>query len=390
MRAPRSLVALAATSAIGLALGVGGTTGTAAAPRPGAHVTKHQHRWVMGYYPIYQRALMPPTQQIDWSAMTHLIVGALLPRADGTLDTSFDDDPVHGPKIAKTLARRAKHHAVVPMLMVGGAGAHDGFVGAATHHRKALVKRLVATMHAYHFAGLDLDWEPVQRGEAATIEALVRALRKRAPHAVLTMPVGWVTRTFPKAPAFYGTLAKRLDRIDVMTYGMAGAYDGWKTWHSSALKGAGPSTPSDVALNVRSYEKAGVPARKLGIGIGFYGTCWAGGVTGPRQSIGSSYVAADDNVMTYNRIRSTYLSASAYHYDATAQAPYLGYAKPHGPQHCTFVSYENPRSIAAKGRYAEKHGLGAEIIWTVNQAHIKGASKGKSDPLLRAVHHSFH
>jgi chitinase len=245
-------------------------------------------------------------------------------------------------------------------------------------------------MRSYGFAGLDLDWEPVTHGDRPAVLKLVKALRKRAPHAILTMPVLWVSTTFPKVPTLYRALANKLDRINIMSYGMAGAYDGWKTWHSSALKGATSSTPSDVAENVHSFEAAGVPARKLGIGIGFYGTCWAGGVTRPRQAIGSSYVAADDNVMTYPHIMSTYFSPSAYHYDQKARAPYLGFNQPTGPQKCTFISYENPRSIAAKGAYAEQHGLGSEIIWTINQGHTKGASKSKADPLLAAAHRSFH
>jgi chitinase len=313
----------------------------------------------MGYYPIYQRQLMP-VREIDWSAMTHLVVGAVLPRADGSLDTSFSDDPVHGPKVAQRLATAANAHGVVPVLMVGGAGAHDGFAAAATDHRGALVKHLLATM------------------------------RDEAPHAVLTMPVGWVTRTFPHVSSLYAVLAKRLNRINVMTYEMAGAYDGWDTWHSSALKGAGDSTPSSIAVNVRSYLRAGVPARKLGIGVGFYGTCWAGGVDGPRQPVGSSYVAASDNVMSFTTIKSTYYSSSNYRYDAVAQAPYLSFSEPTGPQNCTYVSYENKRSVAAKGAFAEQRGLGAEIVWSINQAHVKGAATGHTDVLLKAVRRAFH
>jgi chitinase len=362
----------------------------AAAAHGGRPAVAADHgRWVMGYYPVYQRGLMP-VSEIDWSAMTHLVVGAVLPRADGSLDTSFYDDPTHGPKIAKRLATVASAHGVVPILMVGGAGAHDGFAAAATHHRSALVKHLLATMRNLGFKGLDLDWEPVENREGPTIKALVKTLRDRAPHAVLTMPVGWVTRTFPDASSLYGTLAKWLNRIDVMTYEMAGAYDGWDTWYSSALKGAGDSTPSDITVNVNTYEKAGVPARKLGIGVGFYGTCWAGGVNGPRQPVGSSYVAASDNVMTFTTIMSTYYSSSAYRYDVKAQAAYLSFDQPAGPQHCTYVSYENKRSVAAKGAYAEQHGLGAEIVWSINQGHVKGAPVGKTDPLLRALHASFH
>ncbi len=120
--------------------------------------------------------------------------------------------------------------------------------------------------------------------------------------------------------------------------------------------------PSDIAVNINSYLAAGVPAHKLGIGIGFYGSCWSGGVTGPGQPIGSSGITADDNTMSYTNIMSSYYTSSAYHYDTTAQAPYLGYTSPHGPQGCTFISYEDARSLTAKGAYAARRGLGSQIV----------------------------
>jgi chitinase len=387
-RMRRLAIALITAGAVAVAPAAAGSAEVGAGHHQ-ASATSSPHRWVIGYYPVYLRAMLP-VKQIDWPALTHLVVGAVLPRTDGSLDTSFDDTPSQGPVIATRLAKAARKHHVVPILMVGGAGAHDGFAAAAADHRARLVKNLLSFMRAHQFAGLDLDWEPVADGDSPALRALVKALRAKAPRAVLTMPVGFVTKTFPHVPTFYGALARKLDRINVMTYGMAGAWDGWKTWHSSALKGAGPATPSDVALNVDSYEKAGVPAAKLGVGIGFYGSCWAGGVNGPRQPVGSSSIVADDNVMTYPHIMSAYFTKSAYHYDKAAQAPYLGFSQPTGPQHCTFVSYENPRSITAKGHYAERRGLGAEIIWAINEGHDKTAPAGKRDALLDAVHLAFH
>jgi chitinase len=375
---------LAAASVV-VPLAVTTVTGSAAA-RPTAH---HVDRWVMGYYPVYNRARQP-ISQIDWAAMTHIVVGPALPQADGTVATGFNGYRTH--PFVKRLVRAAKAHHVVPVLMIGGAGANEGFAAAAKNHRAAFVSNLLATMKQFGFAGLDLDWEPVESSDAPALTALVAALRQAAPHAVLTMPVGIVTITkgFRNVPSFYGTLSHDLDRINVMTYGMAGAYGGWKTWHSSALRGAGASTPSDVAFNVQQYRKAGVPAAKLGIGVGFYGSCWAGGVTRPRQSIGSSSIVADDNVMSWANIMSAYYEKSAYHYDRAAQAPYLSYPHGHGPQHCSFISYENQRSIAAKGAYAEKQGLGSEIIWAINEGHVKSKHGAAGDPLLAAVRRSFH
>lgn len=370
-----------------LAAGVllSGAAGLGAAPS-GAATTS---RWVMGYYVGYQRDLMPPAQ-IEWSRLTHLVVGPVTPRANGTLDTSFDIDAMRGPALARNLARLAAAHHVVPMLMIGGDGSHDAWAAAASAHLAQLVDNLVSVLRAYGYAGLDLDWEPIDPADQPHLSALVDALRHRLPHAVLTMPVGWVTRTFPTVSPFYARIARKLDRIDVMTYGMAGAWDGWRTWHSSALTGAGPATPSAVDVTVRSYRNAGVPAGKLGVGIGFYGSCWAGGVTAPHQRWQpGSRIVADDNIMSWVNIRNRYYRAANYHYDTTAQAPYLGYARPHGPQHCTFVSYENVRSITAKARWARRHGLGSLIVWTINQGHLRTAPAGHRDPLLAAARTAF-
>src|SRR2546430_14144301 len=62
--------------------------------------------WVTGYYAGYQ-ASMYPAAKVDFSAMTHLAVGAIVPRADGTLDQTFYIDAVNGPALASDLARRA-------------------------------------------------------------------------------------------------------------------------------------------------------------------------------------------------------------------------------------------------------------------------------------------
>jgi chitinase len=357
---------LTASLATGLTSGLTARPAATAAVAP-AHAASAQ-RWVMGYYVGYQRNLMP-ADEIEWGAMTHIVVGPVNPNRDGTLDTSFDINDAAGPKMAKDLAAKAKAHGVVPLLMIGGAGEHDHFCAAAQHHLRALIGNLVSTMRAFGFRGLDLDWEPIDPSDQKYVKALVNGLRDKLPNAVLTMPVMWVTKNFPQVPSFYGTIARRLDRISIMTYGMSGPWEGWQTWHSSALTGATSKTPSAVDLNVASFAEAGVPKAKLGVGIGFYGTCWTGGVTGPRQAVGGATVSADDNAMSYTAIMADYFQQKAYHYDTKAKAPYLGFSSPRGPQNCTYISYENARSIKAKARWARSRGLGSLIVWTINQGH---------------------
>lgn len=360
---------------------LGPTTSTTARPPTASG------QWLMGYYPLYQRDLMPAAE-VPWSGLTHLVVGRVVPAADGSLDTTFDVGS-DGPAAAKDLGSRAHANRVSPILMVGGAGTYDGFAAAARSARPALVRNLVAQMRSLGYDGLDLDLEPIQSADQAPLLALVADLRAAAPGIVLTVPVGWTSVTFADVDAFYGRLSAGVDRINLMSYGMAGAWDGWRTWHSSALDGAGASTPSSVAVSVASYLRAGVPAAKLGVGIGFYGSCWAGGATGPNQALGSSRLVADDNTMSFTNIMASYWTSAAYRYDSAAEAPYLSFASPRGPQRCTYVSYEDQRSVTAKGAYSRRNGLGGAIVWTINQAHDRAQPAGRRDALLDAAASAF-
>jgi chitinase len=170
-----------------------------------------------------------------------------------------------------------------------------------------------------------------------------------------------------------------------MSYGMAGPWGGWKSWHSAALAGETPSTPSSIKSSVQAYLNSGVPAAKLGIGIGFYGSCWAPGVTAPSQALGGATIVADDNTMSYRNIFESYLTPQALKWDSVASATYLSFSSPKGPAACTFVSYEDEKSITAKAAYVKSAGLGGAIVWTIGEGHVPSLAPGKRDPLLEAL-----
>jgi chitinase len=131
-----------------------------------------------------------------------------------------------------------------------------------------------------------------------------------------------------------------------------------------------------------------VPASRLGVGIGFYGTCWTG-VTLPHQSGGSTL--ASDNTISFENIMTRYYSAALRKYDSAAQAPYLSSLTAFGsmsPQ-CTFLSYEDAQSVTAKGAYTRQNKLGGTIIWTIGEGHQAELPAGQRDPLLEAVRAAF-
>ena len=344
-------------------------------------------RWVAGYYVGYERDLYP-IGEVDFSAVTHLMVGRARPLADGSLTTDFDIDAVDGPIWAQAAVDAAHAAGRKAVLMVGGAGEIDGWRGAASAaHRATFVTNLLAALDTYGFDGLDLDWEPLDDGDRPDFQALATALRNARPGAILTVPVNWANSNFADPPdPFWGQIAPLFDRIDVMTYDMAGPWDGWQSWHNSALHGETPTTPSSVASSLAFYLASGVPAAKLGAGTAFYGYCWQG-VTGPHQDGGT--IAAGDGTMSYANIAENYYTPSAYVFDATARVPYLSSVAPLGNDGCTFVSYEDAQSIAEKGAFVRAQGFGGTIIWTISQGHLADLPPGQRDPLLDAVRAAF-
>jgi chitinase len=367
------------------AVGAGdGATDAPSAPNPDARPGDPGH-WVSGYYVGYQRDLYPPAA-VDFASLTHLIVGRITPTATGGVTDTFDLDATQGPAMAKDLATRAHAAGVKAVLMVGGAGEHDGWVGAASAaHRAAFVQALLGAMDGYGYDGLDLDWEPIDAADEAPLRALIHALRTARPGVILTMPIGWVNANFPQVTGLYAQVAPDLDQLNLMSYGMADSWDSWDSWHSSALAGQGGTTPSSVSSSLDAYVAGGVPAAKLGAGIGFYGSCWTGGVTAPHQAPNGGSVVASDNEMSFAAIMDTYFQQAAYHYDAAADAPYLSWPGGHGPRGCTFLSYEDERSIAAKGAYVRAHGFGGAMIWTINQGYRVGAPAGQRNTVLTAT-----
>lgn len=358
----------------------------AAPPPPPPPPPAASGRWVTGYYVGYQRDLYPE-QSIDFTNLTHITVGRIRPTASGGVITDFDIDAVTGPAMAKTISARAHTAQRKALLMIGGEGEHDAFVGAASSaNRHAFVLRLLQVLTDLGYDGLDVDWEPINPEDQAPLLALLTELRAARPGIILTIPVGWVNTNFPDVEPWYANVAPVVDQMNMMTYEMAGNWGGWDSWHSAALNDAQPTHPTAISASAAAYKAAGIPAAKIGIGVPFYGTCWRN-VTAPRQTLGAGAdVVASDNDMSYANIMALYYTAGARKWDATAQVPYLSYATAKGPNLCNFISYDDEQSIAAKGEFVKSNGYGGAIIWTLGQGHLLSAPAGQQDPLLKALY----
>jgi chitinase len=331
----------------------------------------------MGYYYAPASAAYPASA-IDWSALTHVAVAFYEPQPDGSLDESLRLAGGAGPPLAQAIVGLAHAHGVKAIASIGGAASAPHFQAATAAAGLAkLVASAVGLMTTYGYDGVDVDWEPLAAADGATIVGLASQIRATRPDAILTIPVAAQGGKNPDVSTL-AAISEAYDQVNITTYGMAGAYPGWKSWHAGALYATDPAAPSSVDGSVALYLAAGVPAKKLGFGVGFYGLCYTAPVTAPAQPLGGATVTS--NGMTYAEIADTYLSPGARHWDTTARVPYLSFGAPTGSSHCTYVTYDDEQSIAEKAAYLKAHGLGGMIAWALHQGFSSGGN-----PLLHAL-----
>jgi chitinase len=150
-----------------------------------------------------------------------------------------------------------------------------------------------------------------------------------------------------------------VDTVNLMTYDYYEAGSDATTGHHAPLY-ADPADPKKASSDetVREYEKAGVPAGKILLGVPFYGRAW-GDVPDNNHGLfqpGKTVAGVDAQ---YSAIVANMLGQGFTRYwDDAAKAPYLYSAEKH-----IFVSYEDPESLRLKCDYVRSHKLGGVMFW---------------------------
>jgi chitinase len=342
--------------------------------------------WSMGYYASWQDTQLP-VAEIEWSGLTHLAIAFYEPQADGSLKIMGGASRLVG-----DLVTAARAHGVKVIASLGGADSGPSFKTAtAAGTMAAFVGHIVDLVDQEQLDGVDVDWEPVEKADEPAVIDLAKKIRAARPSVLMTIPISYQNINAPGDLSGYPAIAAVYDQLNIMSYGMAGVWQGWKSWHCSPLYQQDSATPLSIDSSVQLYLKAGVPKQRLGIGIGFYGLCYTPPVTGPDQPLGATTIAASDGSMSYVNIMGSYYDAGARKWDDLAKVPYLSFAAAKGPDGCSFISYDDEQSILEKGAYLKSKGLGGVIQWEINEGYLSSAPAGQRNPLLTAIHdHVLH
>lgn len=248
------------------------------------------------------------------------------------------------------------------------------------------------------FDGIDLDWEFPAAADKANFTALVTEFRtqlaalgsenKAAYQLTIAAPAG--SQNYSNIDL--AAVGAQLDFFNVETYDYHGTWE-TTTNHAAPLF----ESPLDPARGqgfylegtIDAYLKAGVPARKLVLGIPAYGRGWTGvpdrnhGLYQPSTAAApspSGDFLATDGVATYRTLEKLTADGFTVHHDFLSLADWL-----YNPATERFWTYDDPASVTVKMAYARFRagGLGGGFEWAIkdddaNATLLKTMAKGLS------------
>lgn len=341
---------------------------------------------VIGAYYPGGSAARYPVARIPAERLTHLFY-AFARIEDGRCVVGTDADG-HFAALAEL---KSRYPHLRTLISIGGWEA-DGFSDAAltAASRKRFVASCIALFFNAHrgsFDGVDIDWEfPVYGGPkhitarpqdrrnmtllAKEFRRQLDAVGKERGQALLVtaaLPAGRMQSAGPYDPARsfeLGPLAETLDFINLMTYDMGTAFSAVATFNAPLREVTDDplSAPlrrwNNVEGAVDYYRQHGVPAHKLVLGVPFYGRGFrvtSDANDGLYQPYSAPFEAGD-----WRTLQARLLADPQWqrHWHPVAQTPWLFH-----PGDRIFVSYEDPRSIGLRARFAKDRGLRGIFMW---------------------------
>lgn len=310
---------------------------------------------------------------------------------DGRMVEGFPEDAGN---LALLTGLRRENPGLTVLISVGGWSwsKHFSDVALTEKSRQAFIESAMEFIERYDLDGLDVDWEyPGQRGagnrhrseDKQNFTLLLKELRARFDQETArTHRRLYLTIAAEAADAYLrntemNQVQKYVDTVNLMAYDYYMPGQERITGNFAPLF-VSPGDPKAVSANksVMAFERAGVPAAKIVLGIPFYGRAWKD-VADRNHGLFQPGKAAREADVPYRTITRTMLNHGYRRYwDSAASVPYL-----YSRKQRAFVSYEDAKSVKAKCGYARKQGLAGVMFWRY--------SDDPSGTLLRAIDRSL-
>ncbi|MBT2524754.1 cellulose binding domain-containing protein [Streptomyces sp. ISL-99] len=289
--------------------------------------------------------------------------------ADQSVDGKADtwDQPLRG-NFNQLRKLKAKYPHIKVLWSFGGWTWSGGFTEAVKNpaaFADSCYKLVEDPRWADVFDGIDLDWEypnacglSCDTSGPAAFKNMMQAMRgKFGTNNLVTAAITADASAGGKIDATdYAGAAAYSDWYNVMTYDFFGAWaaKGPTAPHSPLTSYPGiPQAGFNSAEAIAKLKAKGVPAKKLLLGIGFYGRGWTG-VT-QKEPGGTATGAA----------AGTYESGIEDYKVLKTKCPANGTVAGTAYAHCgtDWWSYDTPATIGSKMSWAKGQGLGGAFFW---------------------------
>ncbi|HUI09686.1 MAG TPA: glycoside hydrolase family 18 protein [Bacteroidota bacterium] len=362
---------------------------------------------VVGYYPSWKwrpgaHGLAPA--DIPFDRLTVINYAFFAPRPDGTIagrDTAGDarillpEASPRGSARSTSLVALAHRHGVRVLLSIGGWEDSGEFprVASDAGRRGTFARSCASAITRYGFDGIDIDWEfpglEEHNGTAAdsgTFPLLLETLRDTLNRLGSSLGRHLVlSAALPALDVRAGVMSIRrvaplLDFLNIMTYDLYGTWEPMAYHNAPLYAGPGGDSARTVDGAFRLYHgKYGVPARKINLGVPFYGHTF----TDCNELLGA-HSGADTVLFSpagaVYAVIAGHMGEFTRHWDPYAMVPYLT-----SPVRRTLVSYDDPGSVRLKAEYVAAHGARGLIIWEITDDALPDGSH----PLLEAIDRVF-
>jgi chitinase len=151
---------------------------------------------------------------------------------------------------------------------------------------------------------------------------------------------------------------KYVDTVNLMSYDYYVPSWDKTTGHHAPLF-TNPADPKKISVErtVQEYERAGVPAEKLVLGVPFYGKSW-GHVPDQNHGLFQPGKEVPDTYLPYSSLTNLENDGYIRYWDTQSSAPYL-----YNRTTQTFISYDDPESLEKKCEYVLDHKLAGIMFW---------------------------
>lgn len=328
------------------------------------------------YWPSWAIDNLPPSA-IETSLFTHIYYAFLNPNsATFTLDVSNSTALM---LLNFTSTLHVKNPPVKTLFSIGGAS--DGplvfaRMASSSSSRKIFIDSTIEVARNFGFDGIDLDWEfPENPEDMENLglllhewRAAVEADAKHTGQPPLLLSAAtyfsvdfFLSRVYRKFPV--DSISKNLDWINAMCYDYHGSWDTSATGAHAAL--FDPRSNISTSYGLRSWIEAGLPRRKLVMGLPLYGKSWtladpaSHGIRAPAVGVGPG----DSGILTYSQVETFNKENNVtvvYDMSTVSTYSFVG---------TSWIGYDDVRSTSTKVRYARGLGIHGYFFWAANGDH---------------------